>query len=150
MNKEELDNITLKALATQIMLTEQAIIKGECLIHAQLVTLRRQELREYKDVFNSLKEREMTEQERKDNVGLACKIMITDKDTETMAYAMGFSYGAHPKFTAKGAATPEGQPYLWKIYTDWLLDARCENATMERFKKGFLDGVLSLSINKEN
>ena len=82
----------------------------------------------------------MTEQE----------IMITDKDTETTAYVRGFRYGCDPTYTADGASTPEGQPYLWKIYTDWLLDARCENATMERFKKGFLDGVLSLSINKEN
>ena len=73
MKNEELDNIILKALACQIMLTEQAIYKGENLvdgidhyelshhlweetaIHAQLVTIRRRELREYREAYDLLK-----------------------------------------------------------------------------------------------
>lgn len=67
--KKQHKDIILKALATQIMLTEQAIIKGECLIdgvksyalsehiweetaiHAQLVHLRKHELQECKATF---------------------------------------------------------------------------------------------------
>ena len=73
MKKEELDNIILKALASQIILTEQAIYKGESLvdaidhdplshhlweetaIHAQLVTIRRRELKEYQAAYSLLK-----------------------------------------------------------------------------------------------
>jgi len=77
----------------------------------------------------------------------------TDKDPsefpETMAYAMGYRYGKHPNFTADGVSTPEGQPYLWSLYTEWLLDIRSEDATMKDFKQGFLDGVTALSVNKE-
>ena len=72
--KKQHKDIILKALATQIMLTEQAIIKGESLIdginsyalaehiweetaiHAQLVHLRKQELQEYKAAFEFVKE----------------------------------------------------------------------------------------------
>jgi len=73
MKKEELDNIILKALACQIMLTEQAIHKGESMvdgidhhelshhvweetaIHSQLVTIRRRELKEYREAYDLLK-----------------------------------------------------------------------------------------------
>ena len=73
MKKEELDDIILKALASQIILTEQAIYKGESLvdaidhdplshhlweetaIHAQLVTIRRRELKEYQEAYSLLK-----------------------------------------------------------------------------------------------
>jgi len=76
MKKEELDNIILKAIACQIILTEQAIYKGESLVagidqhelsehlweetafHAQLVTLRRQELKEYQEAYASLSKKE--------------------------------------------------------------------------------------------
>ena len=75
MKKEQRKDILLKVLATQIMLTEQAIIKGECLIdginsyalsehvweetaiHAQLVTIRRRELKEYQEVYAFLSEK---------------------------------------------------------------------------------------------
>jgi hypothetical protein len=75
MKKEELNSIILKAIASQIMLTEQAIYKGESMvdgidhhelshhiweetaIHAQLVTIRRQELKEYREAY-ALLERE--------------------------------------------------------------------------------------------
>ena len=78
MKKEQQRKIILKALACQIILTEEAIHKKESLVEwinqhelsehlweetafeAQLVTLRRQELKEYQDVFTSLKERELT------------------------------------------------------------------------------------------
>jgi hypothetical protein len=65
-----------------------------------------------------------------------------------MAYERGFCYGCDPTSTSDGASTPEGEPYLWNLYFHWLMNVRCENATMARFKKGFLDGVLALSINK--
>ena len=76
MTKGELDDIILKALACQIMLTEQAIYKGESLVdgidhhelsehlweetafHAQLVTLRRQELKEYQEAYAFLSKKE--------------------------------------------------------------------------------------------
>ena len=76
MKKGELDDIILKALACQIMLTEQAIYKGESLVdgidhhelsehlweetafHAQLVTLRRQELKEYQEAYAFLSKKE--------------------------------------------------------------------------------------------
>ena len=74
MTKEKLDEIVLKALATQIMLTEQAVYKGESLvdgidhyelshhlweetaIHAQLVTIRRREIKEYQEAYDFIKE----------------------------------------------------------------------------------------------
>jgi len=72
LQKPNHDEIILKALACQIMLTEQAIHKGERLVdgldhhklseylweeiafHAQLVTLRRQELKEYQEAYSLL------------------------------------------------------------------------------------------------
>jgi hypothetical protein len=70
--------IILKALASQIILTEQAIYKGESLvdaidhdplshhlweetaIHAQLATMRRRELKEYQEAYDFLGEEEET------------------------------------------------------------------------------------------
>ena len=139
---EQQRKIILKALACQIILTEEAIHKGESLVdgidhhelsehlweetafHAQLVTLRRQELKEYKSLFTSIE----------------CP--------ETMAYRMGFHYGNHSNFTAYGASSPTGQPYLWELYTDWLLDVKCADATMEDFRNGFIDGVSELAKGK--
>jgi len=69
MTKEELNKIALKAIATQIILTEQAVYKGEnfvdgidhhelshhikkeTVIHEQLTELRRQELKEYREAY---------------------------------------------------------------------------------------------------
>ena len=148
--------IILRALACQMILTGEAnrkvetyvtstsknklseYIGNELALHTKLAELRGIELKEYEDVFTSLKEREL-EQEDKDPIEVP----------EPMAYVMGFRYGNHPNFTADGASEPTGQPYLWSLYTEWLLDTRCEDATMARFRKGFLDGVLSLSVNKE-
>ena len=143
MNEQQ-KKVTLRALACQIILTEEAnrkvedyiastrenglseYVENELAIHTELAELRRIELKEYKDLFSSL------------------------KDPETMAYISGYQYGNHPDFTANGASEPTGQPYLWKLYTDWLLDTRCEKATMEDFWKGFVDGVSILKENQAN
>ena len=139
--------IILRALACQIILTEEANRKveayvisteenelskytgNELAIHVEIMELRKKELKEYKDVFASFKDPIV--------------------DTETMAYIRGFRYGSHPDFTTEGASTTEGRPYLWKLYTDWLLATKCEDATMEDFWRGFVEGVFSLSVNKE-
>tara|TARA_R110000803_G_scaffold20849_2_gene53169 strand:- start:375 stop:845 length:471 start_codon:yes stop_codon:yes gene_type:complete len=147
--------IILRALACQMILTTEANRKveayvtsteeneffkytgNELTIHIQLMELRKQELKEYEDVFASLKGR-VLEPEARDPIEVP----------EPIAYERGFRYGCDPTSTSDGASTPEGQPYLWNLYFHWLMEVRCENATMARFKKGFLDGVLALSINK--
>jgi hypothetical protein len=113
-------------------------VGNELAIHTELAELRRIELKEYKDVFASLKGSEL-EQEDLDPIEVP----------EPMAYKSGFGYGSHPNFTFDGASVPAGQPYLWRLYTDWLLEVRCEDATMEDFWKGFIDGVVTLSVESK-
>ena len=130
MTKEKLDEIVLKALAAQIMLTEQAIYKGESLvdaidhdplshhlweetaIHAQLVTIRRREVTEYQEAYDFIKEREL-EQEDKGFFDLSDYEYEPTDGTEVVFHAI--------------RATSENFPEVKRLLAEFGYEAREDN-----------------------